>query len=68
MEVHGMKTDHIGAVLVGLCGRSGSGKGYVSELFGEIGIPSVDTDAVYRNMTSASDTSMLWKRLHIRRF
>ncbi len=42
-------------VLVGLCGRSGSGKGYVSELFAEIGIPSVDTDAVYREMTSPSE-------------
>ncbi len=43
------------AMLVGLCGRSGSGKGYVSELFAEIGIPAIDTDAVYREMTSASD-------------
>lgn len=42
-------------MLVGLCGRSGSGKGYVSELFAEIGIPAIDTDAVYRQMTSAAD-------------
>ncbi|MBE6616752.1 MAG: dephospho-CoA kinase [Ruminococcaceae bacterium] len=44
-----------GVMLVGLCGRSGSGKGYVSALFQKEGIPSVDTDAVYREMTSASD-------------
>lgn len=36
---------------VGLCGRSGSGKGYVSALFAKEGIPAVDTDAVYRGMT-----------------
>ncbi|MBP3378305.1 MAG: dephospho-CoA kinase [Clostridia bacterium] len=42
----------IGVMLVGLCGRSGSGKGYVSAIFGEFGIPSIDTDAVYRDMTS----------------
>ena len=42
-------------MLVGLCGRSGSGKGYVADMFRERGIPSVDTDAVYRLMTSAAD-------------
>ena len=42
-------------MLVGLCGRSGSGKGYVSEKFAEGGIPAIDTDAVYRTMTSPSD-------------
>jgi len=41
-----------GPVLVGLCGRSGAGKGYVSRLFAEEGIPAVDTDAVYRKMTA----------------
>lgn len=51
----GMKNEKMRSMLVGLCGRSGSGKGYVSELFSEIGIPSIDTDAVYRNMTSAAD-------------
>ncbi len=39
-------------ILIGLCGRSGSGKGYVSELFRLEGIPSVDTDLVYREMTA----------------
>ncbi len=38
-------------MLVGLCGRSGSGKGYISKIFADYGIPSIDTDAVYRNMT-----------------
>lgn len=50
-----MERAKMGSMLVGLCGRSGSGKGYVSELFREIGIPAIDTDAVYRSMTSASD-------------
>ena len=39
-------------MLVGLCGGSGAGKGYVAELFLERGIPSIDTDAVYRNLTA----------------
>ena len=44
-----------GCMLVGLCGRSGAGKGYVSGIFSEMGIPSVDTDRVYRDMTSPSE-------------
>ncbi len=42
-------------ILIGLCGRSGVGKGYVSRIFDEHGVPSVDTDAVYRKLTSASE-------------
>ncbi len=42
-------------MLVGLCGRSGSGKGYVAERFAALGIPSIDTDAVYRSLTAPSD-------------
>lgn len=38
--------------VIGLCGRSGAGKGFASALFAELGIPSVDTDAVYRELTS----------------
>lgn len=36
--------------VIGLCGGSGSGKGMVSELFLLHNIPSIDTDAVYREM------------------
>ncbi|MBE6542625.1 MAG: dephospho-CoA kinase [Ruminococcaceae bacterium] len=43
-------------MLVGLCGRSGSGKGYVSKIFNSMGIPSVDTDAVYREITGPCDS------------
>ena len=37
--------------LIGLCGRSGSGKGTVASCFAESGIPSIDTDAVWRDLT-----------------
>ncbi len=43
-------------MLIGLCGRSGSGKGYVSALFAQKGIPSIDTDKVYRDMTGPCET------------
>ena len=39
--------------VIGLCGGSGSGKGAVSSLFEKNGIPAIDTDAVYREITSA---------------
>ncbi len=39
-------------VRVGLCGRSGAGKGTVCSVFAQYGIPSVDTDAVYRQLTA----------------
>lgn len=38
--------------LIGLCGRSGCGKGYAAKKFAAYGIPCVDTDAVYRSMTA----------------
>ena len=38
--------------VIGLCGRSGSGKGYVCERLEALGVPCVDTDAVYRRLTS----------------
>lgn len=38
--------------IIGLCGGSGSGKGTVAELFSVYGIMSVDTDAVYHEITS----------------
>ena len=44
--------------IIGLCGGSGSGKGIVSSLFLEYGIPSIDTDALYREMTSFNSDCM----------
>lgn len=38
--------------VIGLCGGSGSGKGEVCAVFRENGILAIDTDAVYRNLTS----------------
>lgn len=38
--------------VIGLCGGSGSGKAVVSSLFLKHNIPSIDTDAVYRELTS----------------
>ena len=37
--------------IIGLCGGSGSGKGAVCSIFRENGIPTIDTDAVYRDLT-----------------
>lgn len=37
--------------VIGLCGGSGSGKGTVCDVFRENGIPTIDTDAVYRELT-----------------
>ncbi len=39
--------------ILGLCGGSGSGKGEVSAAFFSFSVPSVDTDKVYHEMTSA---------------
>ncbi len=41
-----------GLKIIGVCGRSGSGKGYVSRMFSLFDIPSVDTDAVYKGIIS----------------
>ena len=38
--------------VIGLCGGSGSGKGTVASLLSELGIPTIDTDLVYRELTS----------------
>ena len=40
--------------VVGLCGGSGSGKGTLCDVFREFGVPSIDTDAVYHDLTSHS--------------
>ncbi len=44
--------------VIGLCGGSGSGKGVVSSLFYEFGIPSIDTDLVYKEITSYKSECM----------
>lgn len=36
---------------IGLCGQSGAGKGYIAALFAKKGVPSIDTDRVYRDLT-----------------
>lgn len=41
--------------VLGVCGGSGSGKGAVCALFSEIGIPSIDTDALYHEMTAGKN-------------
>ena len=45
--------------VIGLCGRSGSGKGYVCERFHSRGIPSIDTDKVYRDILGRRDSECL---------
>lgn len=42
----------IALIIVGLCGGSGSGKGAVCSFFEEYGTPTIDTDAVYHDLTS----------------
>ena len=42
-------------IIIGLCGRSGSGKTTVCRAFEKYGIKSVDTDQVYRDLTAPSD-------------
>ena len=38
--------------IVGLCGGSGAGKGFVGQIFADGGIPVIDTDAVYHGLVS----------------
>lgn len=44
-------------VLIGMCGRSGSGKTYAADMFARYGIVSLDLDAVYRTITAAPGKS-----------
>lgn len=44
--------------IIGLCGGSGSGKGRVCDIFRENNIPTIDTDAVYREMTSQKSSCL----------
>ena len=44
--------------VIGICGSSGSGKGYVCKLLENYGIKWIDTDLVYRGLTG-NDTACL---------
>ena len=44
--------------VIGLCGGSGSGKGTVCAVLLERGIPTIDTDAVYRELTASDSECM----------
>ncbi len=46
-------------VVIGLCGASGSGKGYVSSAFEKYGIESIDTDKVYSTKIVAVGSACL---------
>ena len=37
-------------IVIGLCGSSGSGKGYVCRVFRKYGVEHIDTDLVYRSI------------------
>lgn len=45
--------------IIGLCGSSGSGKGYVSMLFTKHGVATIDTDRVYRETTTKKGSECL---------
>ncbi len=45
--------------VIGLCGRSGSGKSFVARLFDRSGIPTIDTDEIYKEMTKAPENGKL---------
>ena len=38
--------------VIGLCGGSGSGKGTVAQIFNELGIPVIDADLLYHELTN----------------
>lgn len=44
--------------VIGICGRSGSGKGYVSAKFRLRGIPVIDTDGVYHELNRGVNGEM----------
>ncbi len=44
--------------VIGLCGRSGSGKTTVCKVFERLGVKSVDTDQVYREITRPADDGL----------
>lgn len=46
-------------VVIGLCGSSGAGKGYVSKIFEKYGIPCIDLDLLYREKTTKKGAQCL---------
>ncbi len=44
--------------IIGLCGRSGSGKGYVSGVFAKYGGICLDTDKIYHRLLEPIDSEM----------
>lgn len=44
-------------IIIGLCGRSGSGKGTVGRIFAEYSIPVLDTDLLYHDMINDSTSA-----------
>ena len=46
-------------MIIGLCGGSGSGKGAVCSIFNGLGVPSIDTDKVYHDLTSYMSDCLL---------
>ena len=45
--------------VIGICGRSGSGKGFVCRVFKSFGVPCIDTDLVYRELLSLEGSPCL---------
>ena len=45
-------------VLIGICGRSGSGKSFVSRVFSSFGGRHIDTDAIYHDLLLPRDCRM----------
>ena len=39
--------------IIGLCGQSGSGKSTVADYFSSFGVPVLDADKIYRELTDA---------------
>ncbi len=45
--------------VIGLCGGSGSGKGTVCAAFRALGVPTIDTDIIYHEITSYTSECLL---------
>lgn len=45
--------------IIGICGKSGSGKGFVCSYFERHGIPCIDTDLVYRELLEMNGSPCL---------